>query len=139
MPSPLRVVIAEDSALIREGIARIIEESGGIVVAKVGDGESFVEAVATHRPDVSVVDVRMPPSQRDINGNLVPMDAQINQGTGTVPGGEGVVYDPANDPNYANAASLAYPRKNYLICRSYVFLVIGDTGLNAQTFKGIQY
>jgi DNA-binding NarL/FixJ family response regulator len=63
--SPLRVVIAEDSALIREGIARLIQESGGTVVAKVGDGPSFVEAVLAHRPDVSVVDVRMPPSQRD--------------------------------------------------------------------------
>jgi DNA-binding NarL/FixJ family response regulator len=63
--APLRVVIAEDSALIREGIARLIEESGGTVVAKVGDGQAFVEAVVTHRPDVSVVDVRMPPSQRD--------------------------------------------------------------------------
>jgi DNA-binding NarL/FixJ family response regulator len=63
--SPLRVVIAEDSALIREGIARLIQESGGTVVAKVGDGPSFVDAVVEHRPDVSVVDVRMPPSQRD--------------------------------------------------------------------------
>jgi DNA-binding NarL/FixJ family response regulator len=62
---PLRVVIAEDSALIREGIARLIEESGGTVVAKVGDGDAFVRAVETHRPDVSVVDVRMPPTQRD--------------------------------------------------------------------------
>ncbi len=64
-PQPLRVVIAEDSALIREGIARLIEESGGTVVAKVGDGPAFVEAVIAHRPDVSVVDVRMPPTQRD--------------------------------------------------------------------------
>ena len=64
-PSPLRVVIAEDSVLIREGIARLIEESGGTVVAKVGDGEAFVAAVEAHRPDVSVVDVRMPPTQRD--------------------------------------------------------------------------
>ena len=62
---PLRVVIAEDSALIREGIARLIEESGGTVVAKVGDGEAFVTAVEAHHPDVSVVDVRMPPTQRD--------------------------------------------------------------------------
>jgi len=62
---PLRVVIAEDSALIREGIARLIEESGGTVVAKVGDGEAFVAAVEAERPDVSVVDVRMPPTQRD--------------------------------------------------------------------------
>jgi len=63
--APLRVVIAEDSALIREGIARIVEESGGEVVAKVGDGPSLVQAVVDHRPDVSVVDVRMPPTQRD--------------------------------------------------------------------------
>jgi DNA-binding NarL/FixJ family response regulator len=62
---PLRVVIAEDSALIREGLARLIADSGGVVVAKVGDGPSFVEAVVVHRPDVSVVDVRMPPTQRD--------------------------------------------------------------------------
>ena len=61
----LRVVIAEDSALIREGIARLIEESGGTVIARVGDGPSFVAAVEEHRPDVSVVDVRMPPGQRD--------------------------------------------------------------------------
>jgi DNA-binding NarL/FixJ family response regulator len=61
----LRVVIAEDSALIREGLSRLIEENGGTVVAKVGDGDAFVTAVEEHRPDVSVVDVRMPPTQRD--------------------------------------------------------------------------
>lgn len=61
----MRVVIAEDSALIREGLARLIEESGEEVVAKVGDGDAFVAAVERLRPDVSVVDVRMPPSQRD--------------------------------------------------------------------------
>jgi DNA-binding NarL/FixJ family response regulator len=65
MDVPLRVVIAEDSALIREGIARLIEESGGRVLARVGDGPSFVAAVEEYRPDVSVVDVRMPPGQRD--------------------------------------------------------------------------
>ncbi len=63
--SPLRVVIAEDSVLLREGLARLIEESGGTVLARVGDGPSFVAACVAHRPDVSVVDVRMPPSQRD--------------------------------------------------------------------------
>jgi DNA-binding NarL/FixJ family response regulator len=62
---PLRVVIAEDSGLIREALARLIAESGGVVVAKVGDGPSFVAAVEKHHPDVSVVDVRMPPTQRD--------------------------------------------------------------------------
>jgi DNA-binding NarL/FixJ family response regulator len=60
-----RVVIAEDSVLLREGLARLIADSGGDVVAKVGDGPGLVEAVVEHRPDVSVVDVRMPPTQRD--------------------------------------------------------------------------
>jgi DNA-binding NarL/FixJ family response regulator len=62
---PLRVVIAEDSVLLREGLVRLLEESGATVVARVGDGPSFVAAVVEHRPDVSVVDVRMPPTQRD--------------------------------------------------------------------------
>jgi DNA-binding NarL/FixJ family response regulator len=61
----LRVVIAEDSVLLREGLVRLVEDSGATVVAAVGDGPSLVEAVVTHRPDVSVVDVRMPPTQRD--------------------------------------------------------------------------
>ncbi|MEW6224964.1 MAG: response regulator transcription factor [Chloroflexota bacterium] len=61
----MRVIIAEDSVLIREGLARLILDSGGVVVAKVGDGPSFVAAVEAHHPDVSVVDVRMPPTQRD--------------------------------------------------------------------------
>jgi DNA-binding NarL/FixJ family response regulator len=63
--SGLRVVIAEDSVLLREGVAKLIEAGGGSVVAKVADGPSFVEACVAHRPDVSVVDVRMPPTQRD--------------------------------------------------------------------------
>lgn len=62
---PLRVVIAEDSVLLREGLVRLVEDSGLTVVAAVGDGPSLVAAVEEHHPDVSVVDVRMPPTQRD--------------------------------------------------------------------------
>ena len=61
----LRVVIAEDSVLLREGLVRLLEDAGASVVAKVGDGPSLVDAVVEQRPDVSVVDVRMPPTQRD--------------------------------------------------------------------------
>jgi DNA-binding NarL/FixJ family response regulator len=61
----LRVAIAEDSVLLREGLVRLIEDGIGEVVAAVGDGPSLVAAVVEHRPDVSVVDVRMPPTQRD--------------------------------------------------------------------------
>ncbi|SNQ48281.1 Response regulator containing a CheY-like receiver domain and an HTH DNA-binding domain [Frankia canadensis] len=61
----MRVVIAEDSVLLREGLRRLLTDAGCEVVATVGDGPSLVDAVADHRPDVSVVDVRMPPSHRD--------------------------------------------------------------------------
>ena len=61
----MRVVIADDAVLLREGLVRLIEENGHTVVAAVGDGPSLVEAVVEHRPDVSIVDVRMPPSHTD--------------------------------------------------------------------------
>ena len=61
----MRVVVADDAVLIRSGLVRLLEEFGCDVVAEVGDGDALVEAVAEHRPDVSVVDVRMPPSFTD--------------------------------------------------------------------------
>ncbi|WP_456872964.1 MULTISPECIES: response regulator [unclassified Geodermatophilus] len=62
---PLRVVLAEDSVLLREGLVRLLEEAGTTVVAAVGDGPSLVRAVGELRPDVAVVDVRMPPTHTD--------------------------------------------------------------------------
>jgi len=61
----LRVVVADDAVLLREGLVRLLTENGHQVVAAVGDGPSLVQAIETHRPDVSVVDVRMPPSHTD--------------------------------------------------------------------------
>ncbi|MEU3456181.1 response regulator transcription factor [Micromonospora sp. NPDC006766] len=61
----MRVIVADDAVLLREGLIRLLTESGHEVVAAVGDGDALVEAVVTHRPDVSVVDVRMPPSHTD--------------------------------------------------------------------------
>jgi CheY-like chemotaxis protein len=62
---PLRIVVADDAVLLREGLVRLLAEDGHQVVAAVGDGPSLVEAVLRHRPDVSVVDVRMPPTHTD--------------------------------------------------------------------------
>src|ERR1700759_2174988 len=61
----MRVVIADDAVLLREGLIRLVEENGHTVVAAVGDGPALVEAITAHRPDVSIVDVRMPPSHTD--------------------------------------------------------------------------
>ena len=57
--------MADDSVLLREGLVRLLTENGHDVVAAVGDGPSLVAAIEEHRPDVSVVDVRMPPSHTD--------------------------------------------------------------------------
>jgi DNA-binding NarL/FixJ family response regulator len=61
----LRIVIAEDSVLLREGIARLLIDAGHQVVDKVETGPDLVAAIVEHRPDVSIVDVRMPPDFRD--------------------------------------------------------------------------
>ncbi|MFD3514461.1 response regulator transcription factor [Streptomyces sp. NPDC058657] len=61
----MRVVIAEDSALLRDGLVQLLAMRGVEVVAAVGDAERLLAAVAEHRPDAAVVDVRMPPTQTD--------------------------------------------------------------------------
>jgi DNA-binding NarL/FixJ family response regulator len=61
----VRVVIAEDSVLLREGLTRLLTEAGHEVAAAEGDAEKFLRAVDAHRPDAVVVDVRMPPTFTD--------------------------------------------------------------------------
>lgn len=61
----MRVVIAEDATVFRDGLARLLEERGHPVVAAVADGDALTTAVAAHRPDVAVVDIRMPPTYTD--------------------------------------------------------------------------
>lgn len=61
----MRAVIAEDAVLLREGLARLLDEGGFEVVDSVSDGEALLRAVEKHRPDVCVVDIRMPPTFSD--------------------------------------------------------------------------
>jgi DNA-binding NarL/FixJ family response regulator len=61
----VRVVIAEDSVLLREGLIRLLGGAGFTVVAAVGDAEQLLAAVERHQPDLSIVDVRMPPTHTD--------------------------------------------------------------------------
>ncbi|NUW38706.1 response regulator transcription factor [Nonomuraea rhodomycinica] len=61
----MRVILADDSVLLREGLSRLLEDAGHEVAASVGDAEALLDAVGAHRPDVAVVDVRMPPTHTD--------------------------------------------------------------------------
>ena len=61
----MRVVIGEDSVLLREGIARLLAEAGLEVVAQAGDADQLVRKVRAHKPDVAVIDIRMPPGYSD--------------------------------------------------------------------------
>ena len=61
----MRVVIAEDSVLLREGLTRLLAEAGMDVVAAVADAEQLLRAVGAEQPDVVLADVRMPPTHRD--------------------------------------------------------------------------
>ncbi|SDI99124.1 DNA-binding response regulator, NarL/FixJ family, contains REC and HTH domains [Actinokineospora alba] len=61
----MRVVIAEDSVLLRVGVTRLLADEGIETVAAVEDGDSLLTAVTEHRPDLAIVDVRMPPSFTD--------------------------------------------------------------------------
>ena len=61
----MRVVIADDAVLLREGASRLLEEAGFEVVAQAGDAEDLLRKVRSHKPDVAIIDVRMPPDNAD--------------------------------------------------------------------------
>ena len=61
----MRVVIAEDLTLLREGLTRLLADRGWEIVAAVDDGPKLVAAIVEHRPDIAIVDVRLPPSFTD--------------------------------------------------------------------------
>ncbi|OHV39603.1 MULTISPECIES: response regulator transcription factor [Pseudofrankia] len=108
----MRVVIAEDSVLLREGLSRLLTDAGCEIVAAVGDGPALVEAIIEHRPDVSVVDVRMPPSNRD-EGLRAAITARS-----TVPGSPVLVFSQYVEKQYAaelladGAGSIGYLLKD---------------------------
>jgi DNA-binding NarL/FixJ family response regulator len=61
----VRVIVAEDSVLLREGIVRLLGEAGFEVVGQAGDGEELMRKARAHMPDVAIVDIRMPPTHTD--------------------------------------------------------------------------
>lgn len=74
----MRIVIAEDDSLLREGLAALLRAESLDVVATAGDAPSFLQAVAAHHPDVALVDVRMPPTHTD-EGIVAAVEARRRQ------------------------------------------------------------
>jgi DNA-binding NarL/FixJ family response regulator len=61
----MRIVVAEDAVLLRVGLVRVLDDAGEDVVAAVGDAPSLLLAVESHRPDIAIIDIRMPPDMTD--------------------------------------------------------------------------
>ncbi len=80
--SALRVVVADDSVLLREGLVRVLGEAGVEVVGSFGDAESLLEALPELAPDIAVLDVRMPPDFRDEGVRAAIRAREIRPGIG---------------------------------------------------------
>lgn len=90
----MRVLVADDSVLLREGLLRLLDEAGHTVVAAVGDAPSLVTAAVEHRPEAAIVDIRMPPTMTD-DGLRAAIEAR------------------RADPNLAVLLLSAYVEKSY--------------------------
>jgi DNA-binding NarL/FixJ family response regulator len=80
----VRIVIAEDTVLLREGLAGLLEDAGHEVVGKAGDAETLLMLVAEHEPDLAVVDVRMPPGYDDEGTRAAAQIRRAHPSTGVL-------------------------------------------------------
>ena len=80
----MRIVIADDSVLLREGAVRLLSDAGFEVVGQAGDGEELLRKVRAHKPDVAVVDIRMPPTHIDEGLKAAKVIREELPGTGVL-------------------------------------------------------
>jgi DNA-binding NarL/FixJ family response regulator/class 3 adenylate cyclase len=80
----LRVVLADDSVLLREGIARLLEDAGFDIVGRSGDGDDLLLKVRSYSPDVAIVDIRMPPTHTDEGLRAAAVIREKHPGTGVL-------------------------------------------------------
>lgn len=103
---PLTVVIAEDSALLRDGLVNLLSRYGHTVAAAVNDADSLLAATAEHDPDIVITDVRMPPGHTD----------EGLRGTRTPCATTGAAH-PGAEPDRGEGLRLRTPRQQYLLHR----------------------
>jgi DNA-binding NarL/FixJ family response regulator len=108
----MRVVLADDSVLLREGIARLLSEAGLEVVAQAGDAEDLVRKVGGHKPDVAVVDVRMPPTHTDEGLRAAALIRSQYPGTGVLVLSQYIEESYAMELLSENAAGVGYLLKD---------------------------
>jgi DNA-binding NarL/FixJ family response regulator len=115
----LRIVIAEDSAVVRAGLVEVLADRGLDVVAAVGDGEALRAAVAEHQPDVAVVDVRMPPTHTDEGLRAAIAIRRDHPGTGVLMFSQYVetryAADLLGEPSKGGAAGVGYLLKDRVV------------------------
>ena len=108
----MRVIVAEDSVLLREGVVRLLEEAGFEVVAQAGDGEELLRKTRAHKPDVAVIDIRMPPTHTDEGLQAARIIRQEMPDTGVLMLSQYIEEDYAMDLLREDAAGVGYLLKD---------------------------
>ena len=119
----MRVVIADDAVLIREGITALLRSSGAEVVAQAGDAEELIRKVREHRPDVAVVDIKMPPTHTDEGLVAAQRIREEEPDVGVL------VLSQYLEPSYATRLVAEHPEKVGYLLKERVFS--GDVLLDA--------
>ena len=108
--TPLRLVVADDSPLLREGVVKVLSARGFDVVAEASDAEELVSLVSVHEPDVAVADIRMPPTGTDDGLRAADVIAKHHPGVGVLVLSEYV------EPQYAiRLIDQGAPGRGYLL------------------------
>jgi len=108
----MRVVLADDSVLLREGVARLLEDAGMEVVGQAGDAEDLLRKVHAHKPDVAVIDVRMPPTHTDEGLRAAAQIRDVHPQTGVLVLSAYIDEGPALELLSDSAAGLGYLLKD---------------------------
>src|SRR3974390_1774727 len=108
----MQVVLGEDSVLLREGIARLLEDSGFDVVGRAGDADDLLRKVRAHKPDIAIVDIRMPPTQTDEGLRAARAIREELPGTGVLVLSQYIEEEYAADLMAESAAGVGYLLKD---------------------------
>lgn len=111
----MRVVVADDVLLMREGVVHVLQRAGEEVVAAVGDVPALLAAVETHRPDVAIIDIRMPPTHTTEGLQAAGQIAAAHPGTGIL------ILSQYIEPEYATALLEDYPEGIGYLLKERIF------------------